>query len=222
MRLVPYGAGWMDVYADFGDGELYFIISTSLSNDNFETLLKALYYLYPETNDTEYSEFADCKEGICIHTENGYVVDRIVDRVDNDDMPCIVRSIPWRTSFSWNEEGSESVWTFEREPTENTEFNVKVTIDIHRDEDKHYEYTVPYEDLCYAVCNAYTKALKKHGFWGYHHVAYESDINLRYFLLLKCIALRNFEARKLTFYDEKGKGETSDFEKELELVLFDM
>ncbi len=26
MRLVPYGGGWTDVYDDFGDGELYFII----------------------------------------------------------------------------------------------------------------------------------------------------------------------------------------------------
>ena len=39
MRLVPYGGGWTDVYADFGDGELYFIISNTMGRYGFQTLL---------------------------------------------------------------------------------------------------------------------------------------------------------------------------------------
>lgn len=47
-------------------------------------------------------------------------------------------------------------------------------------------------------------------------------MNIRYLLFFKSIALGNMEARELTFYDEKGKGETSDFSKEIELLVFDM
>ena len=52
---------------------------------------------------------------------------------------------------------------------EEKSFPIKVTIDIHRSEIKHYEYTVDYADMCYAVADACTKALKKHGFNGYHN-----------------------------------------------------
>ena len=45
---------------------------------------------------------------------------------------------------------------------------------------------------------------------------------VRYLLFLKAIALGNMAARELTFYDEKGQGETADFNKEMELLLFDM
>ena len=39
MKLVPYGGGWTDVYVNFGDGELYFIIS-HCCGDDFDTLMK--------------------------------------------------------------------------------------------------------------------------------------------------------------------------------------
>lgn len=66
------------------------------------------------------------------------------------------------------------------------------------------------------------KPSKKHGFWGYHQATYTEDLNIRMLLFLKSIALGNMEARELTFYDEQGEGETADFNKELELLLFDM
>ena len=46
-------------------------------------------------------------------------------------------------------------------------------------------------------------------------------MHLRYLLFLKSVALGNFEARELITLEE-GKGEKSPFEKELELLLFDM
>ena len=79
-----------------------------------------------------------------------------------------------------------------------------------------------YEDICYAVADACTKALKKHGFWGYHQATYTEDMNVRILLFLKAIGLGNLEARELTYHDEKGEGETADFGKEMELLLFDM
>ena len=222
MRLVPYGGGWTDVYADFGDGEIYFIISY-LGSNSFETLMKALYHLYQENPDPEEAyDLVECKEGICQQIDGEYVVTKIVDRTSSEDLPCVVQDIPWKASFDWYEEIDGSKWIIERQPTTDTAFNVHVHIEIHRSEVKEYDYTVKYEDLCYAVADACTKALKKHGFWGYHKATYDQDMNIRYLLFLKSIALNNMEARELTYYDEKGEGETADFNKELELLLFDM
>ena len=222
MRLVPYGGGWTDVYADFGDGEIYFIISY-LGSNSFETLMKALYHLFPANPDPEEAyDLVECKEGICQQIDGEYVVTKIVDRTSSEDLPCVVQYIPWKASFDWYEEIDGSKWIIERLPTTDTAFNVHVHIEIHRSEVKEYDYTVKYEDLCYAVADACTKALKKHGFWGYHKATYDQDMNIRYLLFLKSIALGNMEARELTYYDEKGEGETADFNKELELLLFDM
>lgn len=222
MRLVPYGAGWTDVYADFGDGELYFIISSVLG-DSFETFMRALYHLHPNNGDVEEEEeLIDWKFGICEKMNDTYVVTQIVDELQGIAAPFIAQDIPWKASFTWDEEGAESKWTLERAPDLNESFMLHITIDVCRYETKHYEYDVRYEDLCYAVADACTKALKKHGFWGYHSATYTADMNIRYLLFLKSIALGNMEARELTRYKESGKGETSDFEKEVELLLFDM
>lgn len=222
IRLVPYGGGWTDVYADFGEGELYFIISDVMGK-SFETLMKVLYHLYPDNRDPENAdEFVEYKCGICEHIDGKYVVTRIVDDTKDEDFPAVIRDIPWKASFTWDEEGSYSNWTLERVPNEDTSFKLKITIDVCRGETKHYEYEVPYEDMCYAVAAACTAAIKKHGFWGYHYATYTEDMNVRYLLFLKSIGLGNTEARELTFYDEKGQGETGCFDKEIELLLFDM
>lgn len=223
MQLVPYGGGWTDVYIDFGDGELLKFIISDVMGHNFNDFMSCLYHLYPDNQDAEdIGDMVECKYGICEYVNNKYHVKQIVDDIRNTNPPFVYQDIPWRASFAWNEEGSESKWVIEREPGEDTSFNVKISIDILRDEDKHYEYVVAYKDICYAVADACTKALKKHGFWGYHHAVYFEDMNIRYLLFLKSVALDNFEARELTFYEEKGMGETSDFQKELELLLFDM
>ena len=99
--------------------------------------------------------------------------------------------------------------------------NIKISIDICRGEDKHYEYNVRYKDFCYAVAKTCTEVLKSHGIYGYHHSIYEDDMHLRYLLFIKSVALENFEARELTDMGEKN-GESTSFEKELELLLFDM
>ena len=221
MRLVPYGGGWTDVYADFGDGELYFIISNVMS-EGFGILMRALYYLYPDQSDTEHDDLVECKEGIFEDIDGKYVVTRIVDESSANDPSCVYRPIPWRAEFAWDEEGAYSAWRIERDPTEDASFDLRLHIEIHREEEKEYDYTVRYEDLCYAAADACTKALKKHGFAGYHEATYTEDVNIRHLLFLKAVALGNTEARKIAHYREKGKGATSDFSKELELLLFDM
>lgn len=219
IRLAPYGGGWTDVYADFGDGELYFIISY-ISEDSFETLMKALYHLYPENCDPEDAYgLLENKIGVCEYIGGEYVTTRIANDIEEKD---ITREIPWKASFSWNAENSYSNWTLERIPNEATSFMLKISIDVCSNETAHYEYEVPYADMCYAVAAACTETIKTHGFWGYHYATYNADMNLRYLLFLKSIGLGNMEARELTFYDEQGKGESSSFNKEIDLLLFDM
>lgn len=215
MKLVPYGAGWTDVYLNIGEDKLYFIISAVLG-DTFTDLLRVLYFLHPENNDPEHEEnYIDCWKGL---VENDEVVE-IAERIDK--CPCTIRPIPKKGEFSWDEEGSASKWIIEREATLDTDFDIKISIDICRDETKHYEYNVRYKDFCYAVAKTCTEVLKSHGIYGYHHSIYQDDMHLRYLLFVKSVALDNFEARALTDMGDKN-GEGSPFEKEIELLLFDM
>ena len=64
MRLVPYGGGWTDLFADFGDGELYFIIS-NVMNSGFADLMRALYYLFPSHGSPgSVGDIIDYKTGV--------------------------------------------------------------------------------------------------------------------------------------------------------------
>ena len=220
MRLVPYGGGWTDVYITFDKEELYFII-TEMWGDNFQTLLRALYFLYPANNDDEATDaFLECKIG---YYENDDSIIKIVDSLNDLPGMCEFCDIPWKTEFEWDDEHRCAKWQIERNPDTSLEFDITIKIDISDDEPKHYEYTVPYKDMCYAVADACTKALKKHGFLGYHKATYYEDMSIRYLLLIKAIALENREACELQYFREhKGEGERSDLMKELELLLFDM
>ncbi len=221
MRLVPYGAGWIDVHLDIEGKHLYFIISSVLGH-RFSDLLRALYHLYPNQRDPEDADdLLEYQFGICEWDGDEYKVQEIINDVEGRELPFVSRDIPWKATFTWDEEGSQSIWLLEREPTEETDFILHIHIDLCRDEMEHFEFTVRYQDFCYAVAKACTVALKSHGFYGYHHSVYTEDMNIRYLLFLKSIALGNDEARQLVF-GERGHGECSDFSKELELLLFDM
>ncbi len=222
MKIVPYGAGWTDVYLDLAGDHLYFIISEVMGNQ-FDDLLKILYHLYPDQSDPErVDELMEYKCGICAETETGYEVVKIVDDLHDIKLPVVVRDIPWKADFTWDEEGACSDWTIERVPDQSEDFLLKIHIEHHRAETKIYDYEVSYRDFCYAVAKACTEMLKEYGFYGYHYSTYTQDMNIRYLLFLKSVALNNFEARKLTCYDEEGHGETTDLQRELELLLFEM
>lgn len=222
MKLVPYGAGWADVYLDICGDHHYFIISCVIGSP-FEHLLAVLYHMYPNNNDPEETDrFVDCKIGICAQDKQESKVIEILDHFNEVPPGTRYRDIPWRASFTWNEEGAESRWTLERIADESTNFMLKIHIEHERDETKTYDYEVPYKDFCYAVAKAYTDVLKEYGLYGYHYSVFTQDLHIRYLLFLKAAALDYFDARHLTYYDEKGHGETTDFRKELELLLFDM
>ena len=218
LRLVPCGAGWTDVYFNIGNDKLYFVI-TSVWSNQFSKLLELLYYLYPGQKDPKGSDEVDYWDGICELEKGHYEIIKIVEHCE--EFPATVVNIPHKTELHWDEELSYSHWVFTREPTEETDFVLQIDICIHRDEKKHYSYQVKYKDFCYAVAKTCTEVLKSHGIYGYHHSTYEDDINLRHLLFIKAVALDCLEVRELKDNGD-GLGESTSFEKELELLLFDM
>ena len=218
LKLVPYGAGWTDVYFNINGDNLYFII-TSVWSDQFSKLLEVLYYLHPDQNDPKRNNDIDYWDGVCELIKGHYKVTKIVERCE--ECPATIVSIPHNAELHWDEEGSSSHWVFTREPTEDTDFTLQIDICIHRDEEKRFSYQVQYKDFCYAVAKTCTEVLKSHGIYGYHHSTYEDDLNLRHLLFVKSVALDCLETRILTDNGD-GLGESTSFEKELELLLFDM
>ena len=221
MELIPKGAGWLHVHLNIGEDNLVFIVSSALG-DRFEKLLRVMYHLYPENNDPEFEDDIYSWDAVCELTDNGYEVVDIVERVTEEKMPCVCRDVPYMGDFVWDEEGSESKWVIEREPTLDTDFTIKIKITIDRDETSNYCYEVKYKDFCYAIAKACTETIKNFGVLGYHHSTYEEDIPLRYFLFLKAIALDRLDLLELTELEQEKYALTSSLEKELELLLFDM
>ena len=103
-----------------------------------------------------------------------------------------------------------------------------ITIVIRRR--KCQKYIVDGHDLCYALAKAYTEALKKYGFKGFQKSAanqYAGDsVDMEEFLFVKAYALGVLGARetKTAWQNPTGWEEafSSSFEKEIELLLFDM
>ncbi len=219
IKLVPYGAGWTDVYFNINGDNLYFII-TSVWSAQFSKLLEVLYYLHPNQNDPKRNEHdVDYCDGVCEDINGESKVVKIVKRCE--ECPATIRPIPHKAKFHWDEEGSSSDWFFTREPTEAEDFKLQIDICIRRGEEKHYSYEVRYKDFCYAVAKTCTQVLKSHGIYGYHHSTYVDDINLSHLLFIKAVALDCMEVRALKNNGE-GLGESTSFKKEIKLLLFDM
>ena len=126
------------------------------------------------------------------------------------------------TKVSWDEEGTDINIIFSRKVTYEIDYeNDMLDIEIRSYDDILKKYTLKTKDFCYAVAKACTEVLKKYGFYGYRYST-EYDYFILYQLLyIKCFALGNFEARELTDVDDSFAQKTS-FEKEMELLMFDM
>ena len=95
-----------------------------------------------------------------------------------------------------------------------------------------HHYTLDGKGSRYAVAKAYTEALKKYGFYGYFLSTGDDGcctgdiIPLYMFLFIKAYALGNMEARDMkriwTDRENGYRAYVSPFDKELELLLFDM
>ncbi len=222
MELIPRGAGWIHVHLTIGEESMAFVISSAMG-DRFSKLLRVMYHLHPENNDPEFEEDIYCWEGLCewSDSKSEYEIVKIVQRVEDEKYPYTIQEIPYKAEFCWDEEGADCNWVIERKPTTETDFNIKIRLK-YSDEETERCYEVRYKDFCYAIAKACTETLKKFGILGYHHSTYEEDIPLRYFLFLKAVALDRLDLLKLDNVEEERFAVTSSFEKEMELLLFDM
>jgi hypothetical protein len=134
--------------------------------------------------------------------------------------------------FHFEEEPCGSDWVITRVTPENfdkrtddsVDFTVNVKIILERDLEeglliKEFDFDFDYADICYAVSKAMTEVIKSHGIKGYCYSS--SDIiDLLHLIHIKSIALGCDEVRKLKHSNNYTV--TSDFAKEMEILMFDM
>ncbi len=96
MRVIPYGAGWTDVYFNINGDSLYFIIS-SVGGDQFSALLEVLYYLHPNQCDPKKNYNIDYWHGICRDIDGESVVVKIMEHCEEDF--AVVQFIPHKAEL---------------------------------------------------------------------------------------------------------------------------
>ncbi|MBO4520329.1 MAG: hypothetical protein J5787_03905 [Alphaproteobacteria bacterium] len=205
-------AGWLHMRLCVDD-EIVEMRTTYCLGDGFRALLRAAYYLHPDAFDGPFGnsgDFAEQKE---------------IEVFEDGEKTTV--EVPYKVEFDWNEEGSWVDWTLEHEPTLDREFDLKIELEIHRadvDRDEvrvqKKEFVVSYKAFCYALAKACTEMLKKQGICGFRESYWDGDINLRYLLFIKAIALDCPEMIKTKYNDRDEL--CSNLEKEIKLLLTDM
>ena len=222
MTLVPYGAGWEDVFIDIEGNQHHYVVSGCLG-DGFGALVESLYALYPQQSYCE-------QEKRLISAEAEFVCDykdgkktNVRPRTSNDLSYFIV---PTKAKFTWDGEGRGVCWSIERPANEEHEFPITIELSewdgssFDDKTNKTYKYVVSFADLCYAVGKAMTEALKSHGFTGFHESVWESDINVRHLCFLKACGMGHPDAFRPL--GTKEKGVVSSFADEIALLMLDM
>ena len=199
IKLTPTGTQYLDCEMDILGDHLRFLPASTMG-DQFGAVISALYNLFYEHDDghSEWNnrEYLSDEENV-VHTAV--------------------------TKVEWDNEGDVIEIVMSR----------KLVSDIDCENDfieigfKHYDkllrrYTVKTVDLCYAVAKACTEVLKAYGFYGYRYSTEHDYFKIHQFLYIKSIALMNFEAREFINTCEYGSVKCTSFEKELELLMFDM
>ena len=198
--IEPLGAELLDVCFDFGYEKLEFTPSTAAMSDNqFGEFVCALYTLYHEKNNERY-------DGHCEWNKRKY----------HSDADHIVQATT--VTIDWDGEGPVMILEMTKKLDGDT-----ILLRASTDYGKTYqEHAVNDRDFCYAVAKACTEAIKEFGFYGYRYSTESEPIKIHQLLFLKAYALGNMDARNLIVVDEGLDCCKSNFEKELELLLFDM
>lgn len=223
IKLTPFGADFLQVIWDIGGDHHVFYPSAAMGGQ-FSLFLDAVYSIYDEGFDD-------------------HRVFRRYDIKDHQDVSFTDPTVPEgqirkKAEISWDEEGHMIDISFERMGRWNCPVRelsgpdpVKVLIDDSYGKDIH-EYVVDGRDLCYAVARACTKALKTYGIGGYYRSTAEEIVDgdrldIDHLLFIKAYTLDAMEVRELkerwrrSWHSWPGADYTP-FEKEMELLLFDM
>lgn len=215
IRLTPYDCDYLKVHWRIGGNNHYFLPSCVMGSQ-FSAFLTAVYRLYEEKQITH--TYWPRRQ---LHFKHEYPHDR-------QDKKHLLTSTVY-----WDEEGFGHVITLTRLcDDDNVCMNGEpdpININI-RSGRKNYHYTVDGRDLCYAIARGCTEAVKKYGLTGYREssgMQYPGDsFDLYELLFVKAYALDALEARELHELWSQPNGwaraDASSFEKEMELLLFDM
>jgi len=229
IEILPRGAGWTDI-SWFVPEQMPepLILKASDIGYNIGDFARALYYLSPNQPELggdgakveivwyEYDSTTGRygkmhRQGESLTPGGSYVM------------------LPVKAEFSFEEEPGGSEWILSRnpptEPNNDNDFPVHVHIKLDRyrygyDCGYELDFDFKYSDLCYAVSKAFTKSIKKYGFYGYLHSASDS-IDILNLIFLKAIALGNSDAYELNYHKNKNSA-NSNFRREIELLVFDM
>ena len=199
IKLEPIGAYYLSVHFDFYGNEISFEPSSAVGVQ-FGDFLCALYTLYCE-NGEGHDEWR-LRE---YHTEEG----------SN-------HVIGITTTVDWDNEGE--IMTIEMTKNYEGEKTADLFFRITTDYGKTYnEFFVNEKDFCYAVAKACTEVLKEYGIYGYRYSTEYDNINLNHLIFIKAYALDCLEVRDFkNVIDKHTSTGKTDFNKEMELLLFDM
>ena len=200
IKLTPSGTQFLHFEMDV-NGDKFDYSPSSAVSVQFGAFVSAVYKLFIEDIQDERTEWGKheylCDENYVIHTV--------------------------KTMVSWDEEGADIDIIFSRKVTESIDYeNDMLDIEIRCYDDILKKYTLKTKDFCYAVAKACTEVLKKYGFYGYRYSTEYDHFILYQLLYIKSLALGNFEARELTPNGENNWDMRTSFEKEIELLMFDM
>ncbi|MBR3869888.1 MAG: hypothetical protein IKJ17_00070 [Clostridia bacterium] len=130
-----------------------------------------------------------------------------------DDGSHIIEAVS--TGLDWDNEGDVMLIRMKKYFDYMGEISEKISLKISTDYGKTFKkFSVYHKDLCYAVAKACTEVLKEYGVFGYRYSTEYDDLKLHQLLYIKAVALDAFE-----IIADKEK---TSFEKEMELLLFDM
>lgn len=218
IELVPCGADLLKVVWHIGGRRHLFWVSSAMGYQ-FSSFVGAVYQLYSEETDPHHRNRNTGHKGRIYYP--------------GSDSSLLEDEVRVSTYVHWDGEcGRLYGITFSR-ICKNWNYPVSdgddvVTINLGDE----FTYTVDGRDLCYAVAKAYTDAIKQYGFYGYYSSTggncngFGDIIDLHMILFIKAYALGGMEVRKLTttWVDRENcdHAESSPFEKEIELLLFDM
>ena len=219
IELTPYGCD--DIHVRWCvNGTEYHFFPESIVCGLFSDFMHAVYNLYHEKDDQ--------------HRFPNYRNKRL--HVSNQDLAPCKDELQITTGLWWDQVGFSRIVFTRKNRSGHESFLVSspdpISVSIHRSKERQSDtFTVDGKDLAYAIGKAATEAIKKFGFYGYFFSS-GSDLecgdyfNIHELLFFKAYALDAMEVRHLeTVWEDEDRwhhAETTPFEKELELLLFDM
>ena len=198
IKLTPSGTQYLHFEMDIQGDHLDFLPASTMG-DQFGAVVSALYTLFHEKEDMH--EEWRSREHI---SDENHVIHRRVTKVE------------------WDNEGDVIDIIMSRKGGIDIDYEDDlIDIEIKNYDEVLKQYTVKTKDLCYAVAKACTEVLKEYGIYGYRYSTEQDYFKIHQLLYIKSFALGNFEARELISEENDWVKKTS-FEKEIELLLFDM